>query len=76
LASENPLNSESKLLQLNADDIKPAEILSIGNSAVDSGEPSLVLAILDTKAVEEDWKFALSDHSESFLQIQSLPYPV
>lgn len=76
LASDNPLNSESKLLQLNADDIKPAEILSIGNSAEDSGEPSLVLAILDTEAVEGDWKFALSDHSESFLQIQSLPYSV
>ena len=45
LASDNPLNPESKLLQLHADDIMPAEVLSIGNSIEGSGEPSLVLAL-------------------------------
>ena len=74
LASDSPIDSASELLQLNDGKTKTAEILSIGAGGRHAGDPALMLAILDTAAVEEGWKFALSDQSESFLQIQSLPY--
>ena len=74
LASESPVDPADELLQLQGDKTKTAEILSIGASAKGSDEPTLVLAILDTSAVEDNWQFALANQSESFLQIQSLPY--
>ena len=48
--------------------------MTVSNRPADSTESSLVLAILDTSAVENQANFVFANKSESYLQIQSLPY--
>ncbi|MFL2854760.1 MAG: YgfZ/GcvT domain-containing protein [Pseudohongiellaceae bacterium] len=74
LTSEHPVKASDELLQIEDENTKPAEVMIVSNRPADSTESSLVLAILDTSAVENQANFVFANKSESYLQIQSLPY--
>ncbi|GIT22672.1 MAG: hypothetical protein CM1200mP40_23540 [Gammaproteobacteria bacterium] len=48
--------------------------MAVSNRPADSTESSLVLAILNISAVENQENFAFANKLETFLKIQSLPY--
>lgn len=74
LSSESKVEIEDELLQIEAEKSKNAELIAISNSASASGTDNYLLAILDTAAVENNASFKIAKQSESFLQIQTLPY--
>ena len=74
LASKQPIQADAELLELNDGNATDADLITFSNSPTDSSEPNLQLAILNTKAVESDAHFVMSNAMDSFLQIQSLPY--
>lgn len=53
---------------------RPGEILSFSNADDTASEPSLLLAILSTAAVQDGAQLQLSDQPEAVLEIQQLPY--
>ena len=74
LASKQPIQADAELLELNDGNATDADLITFSNSPTDSSEPNLLLAILNTKVVESDAHFVMSNAMDSFLQIQSLPY--
>ena len=74
LASEHPVDASDKLLQIGDENTAPAEVMAVSNRPADSTESSLVLAILNISAVENQENFAFANKLETFLKIQSLPY--
>ena len=74
LTSEHPVDASDELLQIEDENTKPAKVMAVNNGPSDSTESSLVLAILDTSAVENQANFVFADKLESYLKIQSLPY--
>ncbi|NKB32068.1 MAG: hypothetical protein GKR91_03120 [Pseudomonadales bacterium] len=74
LAGPELIDANEELQQLEGEGVKTAEVMTVSNNTTDSGEPNLVLAILNTSAVENQANFAFSSKPESFLQLQSLPY--
>ncbi|MDD9891244.1 MAG: hypothetical protein OXU66_05105 [Gammaproteobacteria bacterium] len=74
LTSNQPILAESELLELNGETPAGADVVAFSNTSPNTSGPHLLLAILDTKAVDSDAKFVLSNDLESCLQIQRLSY--
>ena len=74
LTSEHPVDASDELLQIEDENTKPAKVMAVNNGPSDSTESSLVLAILDISAVENQANFVFADKLGSYLKIQSLPY--
>ena len=68
------MDASDELLQIGDENTAPAEVMAVSNRPADSTESSLVLAILNISAVENQENFAFANKLETFLKIQSLPY--
>lgn len=72
--SSQALSEHSQVVLADEAESNSGEILGFSNSPDPEKGPNLLLAILDTGAVEDGVRFLLSEQQESVLEIQQLPY--
>ncbi|PCJ24547.1 MAG: hypothetical protein COA96_09110 [SAR86 cluster bacterium] len=76
VSSSHPASEHSEITIDGASGSKNGTILGFGNSKKLEQTSYLLLAVLNTQAVEDKASFQLSDQQESVLEIQQLPYAI
>ena len=74
LRSATEITLASSVLQHIEGEQKPAEILAFANATADESPHSLLLTILDTRAVDNNALVTLSDQADQALQLLPLAY--